>query len=81
MRNETAGGVTALPAPRLLKFRQVRARAGIGATKCYGLIKQGEFPRPIKVGAASFWVEHEVENWIAKRIAERDAALAEAVAP
>lgn len=82
MRDETLGVVTALPAPRLLRFPQVRDRTGIGPTKCYELIKQGKFPAPVKVGAASFWVEHEVEGFISSRIAERDAARAEqAVAP
>jgi len=35
----------------------------------------GKFPRPIKVGSnTNGWVESEIDAYIKKRIAERDAA-------
>ena len=34
----------------------------------YKLIQEGLFPKPIKLGRSSRWLESEVENWIEKRI-------------
>lgn len=50
---------------RLLKFSQVAERVGFGRTAIYARIKRGEFPRPVKEGAASRWRESEVQAWIA----------------
>ncbi|ENR0238644.1 TPA: AlpA family transcriptional regulator [Klebsiella aerogenes] len=36
----------------------------------YKLIKDGEFPKPIKLGRSSRWLESEVEAWLQKRIAQ-----------
>lgn len=36
----------------------------------YKLIKDGEFPRPIKLGRSSRWLESEVEAWLQQRITE-----------
>lgn len=37
------------------------------------LIRAGNFPKPIKLGARNFWIEDEIDAWETKRIA---AALA-----
>ncbi|EEW7307391.1 helix-turn-helix transcriptional regulator [Escherichia coli] len=34
----------------------------------YKLIKDGVFPRPIKLGRSSRWLKSEVENWLQERI-------------
>ena len=34
----------------------------------YKLIKDGSFPRPIKLGRSSRWLKSEVENWLQERI-------------
>lgn len=34
----------------------------------YKLIKDGEFPKPIKLGRSSRWLRSEVETWFEKRI-------------
>lgn len=34
----------------------------------YKLIKDGEFPKPIKLGRSSRWMQSEVEAWVKKRI-------------
>ncbi|HBX4612673.1 MULTISPECIES: helix-turn-helix transcriptional regulator [Enterobacteriaceae] len=34
----------------------------------YKLIKDGEFPKPIKLGRSSRWLESEVEAWLQERI-------------
>ena len=34
----------------------------------YKLIKDGLFPKPIKLGRSSRWKQSEVENWLQERI-------------
>ncbi|TDV78826.1 AlpA family transcriptional regulator [Enterobacter asburiae] len=34
----------------------------------YKLIKDGVFPKPIKLGRSSRWLKSEVENWLQERI-------------
>lgn len=36
----------------------------------YKLIQDGEFPKPIKLGRSSRWLESEVEVWLQQRIAQ-----------
>lgn len=41
------------------------------------LIQQGRFPRPLKLGEnKNAWLASEIHEWIAARIAERDAEAA-----
>ncbi|WP_436873549.1 helix-turn-helix transcriptional regulator [Kosakonia sacchari] len=39
----------------------------------YKLIKGGEFPKPIKLGRSSRWLQSEVEAWLQERIARSRA--------
>ncbi|OUE92530.1 helix-turn-helix transcriptional regulator [Klebsiella aerogenes] len=34
----------------------------------YFLIKNGEFPKPIKLGRSSRWLQSEVETWLQQHI-------------
>jgi prophage regulatory protein len=57
---------------RLLRLAQVMDMTGLGRTKIYTLQAEGNFPMrvqitPYRVG----WIEHEVQAWIARRIAAR----------
>lgn len=36
----------------------------------YKLIQDGTFPKPIKLGRSSRWLQSEVEAWLQQRIAE-----------
>ena len=36
----------------------------------YKLIKDGDFPAPIKMGRSSRWLKSEVEAWLQARIAQ-----------
>lgn len=36
----------------------------------YRLIQLGEFPKPIKLGRSSRWLQSEVETWLQQRIEE-----------
>jgi prophage regulatory protein len=49
---------------RLIRLRAVQERVGLGRTAVYKLIKDGQFPRPVKVGAASAWIDIEITRWI-----------------
>jgi predicted DNA-binding transcriptional regulator AlpA len=41
----------------------------------YRLMREGRdpFPSPVKIGAASLWVEREVVAWKARRVESRSA--------
>ena len=55
---------------------------GLGTTAIYDKIKKGEFPRQIKLGRLSGWVESEVQSWISLQIqASRVNAGDQAVTP
>ena len=69
-------------APRIMRRREVCGQTGLGRSALYAAIKDGRFPKPIKLGLrASGWIEAEVAEWITERIAARDAAEAAAVKP
>jgi predicted DNA-binding transcriptional regulator AlpA len=36
------------------------------------------FPKPVKIGNKNAWIESEIDEWIAERVRERDAASATA---
>ncbi len=48
----------------------VRDKVGMHQATIYDLIKTSGFPAPIKVGRRSPWIEHEIDAWIAKLVAE-----------
>lgn len=59
---------------KLLRLPAVLERLGCEKTLLYELIKAGEFPRPLKLGAkVSVWPDAEVQEFIDTRRAERDA--------
>ncbi len=61
---------------RLIRLPQVKAMVGLGRSSIYDRIKRGEFPKPIKVGRLSGWIEFEVQEWIGKQIqASRPACV------
>lgn len=34
----------------------------------YKLISEGQFPKPVKLGRSSRWLQSEVEKWVQERI-------------
>lgn len=61
---------------RLLRIREVIARTGRTRSRIYEDISKGEFPQPVKIGGQAIaFVESEIDDWIASKIAERDAGL------
>lgn len=59
---------------KLLRLPQVMDRVGLKKTKVYEMIKEGNFPEPIKAGRASLWSEEKVEQWINTQLCEQMAA-------
>lgn len=49
---------------RLVRLSEVCHRVGLGKTRIYQLIADGEFPAPYKISGASRWSEAELVEWI-----------------
>jgi prophage regulatory protein len=63
---------------KLIRLPETLAKTGLSRTRAYVLIAKREFPQPVKIGGPSgraiAFSEQEVDDWIADRIAEREAA-------
>ncbi len=60
---------------KIIRLPVVLDRVGLKRTAVYDRIKGGEFPKPIKLGRVSGWVEAEIQDWIQKHIDDqREAA-------
>jgi predicted DNA-binding transcriptional regulator AlpA len=53
---------------RLLPLPVVESKTGFKSSFIYQLIKDGKFPKPVKIGNASRWRQSEVQAWIAEQI-------------
>jgi prophage regulatory protein len=59
----------------LLRLPAVQSRTSLSRSRIYELLELGAFPRPVKLsGRINAWPDNEVADWIAARIAEREAA-------
>jgi prophage regulatory protein len=59
---------------RVLRFPEVSEATGLKRTQIEVLVARKEFPKPIRVSSRRIaWLESEVADWQAKRIAKRDA--------
>lgn len=64
-------------ASNLIRLPKVLEKTGFSEPWIYRLMSQKRFPRPTKLGRrAVAWVESEVDEWIAERIAARDKKAA-----
>jgi len=72
------------PQKRFIRLPEVKRRTGYGRTSIYRKMKDGSFPKSIKLGGppiapsafdcrAVAWIEDEVDQWIESRIEERDS--------
>lgn len=48
---------------KLLRIEDVINITGFGSSFIYSKIQSGEFPKPIKIGRSSRWIENEVHAW------------------
>ena len=61
---------------RLLRLPEVERRTGFKRSALYKYVAGGAFPKPVKLGRATAFVESEVDAWVRARIADRDGAAA-----
>lgn len=55
---------------RIIRLPEVKSKTGQSRSTIYDRIKQGKFPPPIQLGGRCVgWLEHEVDEWIERRIA------------
>lgn len=58
--------------PFLIRLGHVRTRTGLSRSTLYAYIREGRFPAPIPISDRCVaWVESEIDQWIADRIASR----------
>ena len=58
----------------LIRREEVTRRTGLARSTIYKWIDLGEFPKPIKITErSSAWLESEIDEWIAKKAAQRGA--------
>ncbi len=61
----------------LLTVKQVCEYVKLSRQEIHRRRRLGTFPAPIKTGAWRIaWLADEVDSWITKRVAERDALIA-----
>ena len=54
---------------RLLDRRAVEVMTGLSRSAIYAAMNDGTFPKPIRIGTRGVrWFEHEVLDWIARRV-------------
>jgi prophage regulatory protein len=64
---------------RLLDYEALKSKGvNFSRVHIWRLIKEGRFPKPIKLGGGSrnAWVESEIDDFIAAKMAERTAGAA-----
>lgn len=55
----------------LIRRREVERLTALSRSRLYDLMKQGLFPKPVRLGPMSVaWLETEIHEWIAERIAD-----------
>ncbi|GDX07549.1 AlpA family transcriptional regulator [Buttiauxella sp. A111] len=61
---------TCLLTDKFVNMAFITQLTGLTDKYFYKLIKDGRFPKPIKLGRSSRWLESEVEAWLQQRIAD-----------
>jgi len=63
---------------QVVRPKAARAKLGVSNATLYRWVKEGRLPKPIRVGpAVSGWPERELDDYLRRRIAERDRAAGE----
>ena len=68
---------------RFIRLNEVMSRTGYGRTSIYRKMKDGSFPKSLKLGdppkdpsifdsSAVAWIEDEIDQWVEGRIEDRD---------
>ena len=70
------GEVSPMPSavPKLVTAKELSAKIPYSAVHVWRLEQKGEFPRRIHLGGNRVaWLEAEILEWLAKKLAEREA--------
>lgn len=52
----------------IVRIAEVMAQTGLPRSSLYAQVKQGQFPKPLKLGTRSVgWLAEDVDAWIASR--------------
>lgn len=58
-----------------LRLELVKSRTGLSRSTIYAYVREGRFPAPVGISTRCVgWIESEIDDWIAARIATRGAA-------
>lgn len=61
---------------RLIRRKEVQAKTGLGVSSIYALMKVGKFPKSLYISERRVaWIEAEIDQWIAERIAVHKATI------
>jgi len=70
MRTEAMTSQNIETRTNIIRLGQVRARTGLSRSTLYAYMRAGRFPAPITISERCVgWVEAEIDQWIAERIA------------
>lgn len=51
-----------------MRMPDVEDHIGLRNSKIYDMVKENQFPKPIKLGRVSVWLRSEVSEWMSERI-------------
>jgi prophage regulatory protein len=75
MFNTAQGGASMATA--ILRLPAVKTRTGLSRSTIYLRVSEGSFPKPVGLGGRAVgWVEEEIDDWLAERIAASREASA-----
>lgn len=60
---------------KLVRLPEVIERTSLSRSTIYEMMQAGRFPKPVKLHLRSnAWIESEINDWLASRVAEREPA-------
>lgn len=65
---DTWNNNTSLLNDKMVDMKFITEFTGLTDKWFYKLISEGQFPKPVKLGRSSRWLQSEVEHWVQKRI-------------
>lgn len=65
---------------RLIRRKEVQSKTGLGASSIYAEMAKGKFPKAVQISERRVaWIESEIDDWIAERIAGYEVVKANKV--
>lgn len=65
---DTRNNNTRLLNDKMVDMKFITEFTGLTDKWFYKLISEGQFPKPVKLGRSSRWLQSEVEKWVQERI-------------